>query len=155
MSEADSGLLKGLKETIGEKLDKVSDIKDSVTDKISDIKDSVTDKISDIKDSTEENAGIAKELASYQGSNMKSEGQFLKKIFQHKDMVFKKTDAVAIVLRKLGGNEEFFELVDKLTKEGYRMVHQESVRNIPLGFGFNYPLGSLYYFQHVKYIGKT
>ncbi len=144
LSEADSGLLKGLKETIGEKLDKVSDIKDSVTDKIS-----------DIKDSTEENAGIAKELASYQGSNMKSEGQFLKKIFQHKDMVFKKTDAVAIVLRKLGGNEEFFELVDKLTKEGYRMVHQESVRNIPLGFGFNYPLGSLYYFQHVKYIGKT
>jgi len=142
--DSDSGLLKGLKEKIGGKLDKVTDIKDSVADKIG-----------DIKDSTEENVGIAKELASYQGSNMKSEGQFLKKIFQHKDMVFMKTDAVAIVLRKLGGNEEFLELVDKLTREGYRLVHHESVRNIPLGFGFNYPLGSLYYFQHVKYIGKT
>lgn len=145
MSEdSDSGLLKGLKEKIEEKIEKVTDIKDSVVDKIT-----------DIKDSTEENVSIAKELASYQGSNMKSEGQFLKKIFQHKDMVFMKTDAIAIVLRKLGGNEEFLELVDKLTREGYRMVHQESVRNIPLGFRFNYPLGSLYYFQHVKYIGKT
>ncbi len=145
MSEdADSGLLKGLKEKIVEKLDKVTDVKDSVVDKIS-----------DFKDFTEENTAIAKELASYQGSNMKSEGQFLKKIFQHKDMVFMKTDAIAIVLRKLGGNEEFLELVDKITREGYRLVHQESVRNIPLGFGFNYPLGSLYFFQHVKYIGKT
>lgn len=144
MDEDDSGLLKGLKEKITEKLDKAADIKDSVVDKIG-----------DLKDSAEENAGIAKELASYQGSNMKSEGQFLKKIFQHKDMLFMKTDASAIVLRKLGGNEEFLELFDKLTKEGYRLVHQESVRNIPLGFGFNYPLGSLYFFQHVKYIGKT
>jgi len=142
--DADSGLLKGLKEKIVEKLDKVTDVKDSVVDKIS-----------DFKDFTEENTAIAKELASYQGSNMKSEGQFLKKIFQHKDMVFMKTDAIAIVLRKLGGNEEFLELVDKITREGYRLVHQESVRNIPLGFGFNYPLGSLYFFQHVKYIGKT
>lgn len=144
MDEEESGLLKGLKEKITEKLDKAADIKDSVADKIG-----------DLKDSTEENAGIAKELASYQGSNMKSEGQFLKKIFQRKDMLFMKTDASAIVLRKLGGNEEFLELFDKLTKEGYRLVHQESVRNIPLGFGFNYPLGSLYFFQHVKYIGKT
>jgi hypothetical protein len=142
--ETDSRLLKSLKEKIEGKLDKVTDVKDSVADKIS-----------NFKDSTEENVAIAKELASYQGSNMKSEGQFLKKIFQHKEMVFMKTDASAIVLRKLGGNEEFLELFDKLTKEGYRLVHQESIRNIPLGFGFNYPIGSLYFFQHVKYIGKT
>ncbi len=140
----DSSLLEGLKKKVGDGLHKVTDAKNSVVDKIT-----------DIKDATEETASIAKELASYQGSNMKSEGQFLKKIFQHKDMIFMKTDAVAIVLRKLGGNEEFLELVDKLTREGYRMVHQESIRNIPLGFGFNYPLGSLYFFQHVKYIGTT
>lgn len=142
--ESDSGLLKNLKEKIEEKLDQATDMKDSIVDKIG-----------DLKDSTEENVAIAKELASYQGSNMKSEGQFLKKIFQHKDMVFMKTDALAIVLRKLGGNEEFLDLADKLTREGYRLVHQETIRNIPLGFGFNYPLGSLYFFQHVKYIGKT
>ena len=103
--ESDSRLLKNLKEKIEEKLDQVTDIKDSMVDKIE-----------DLKDSTEENVAIAKELASYQGSNMKSEGQFLKKIFQHKDMVFMKTDALAIVLRKLGGNEEFLHLVDKLTR---------------------------------------
>lgn len=142
--ETDSRLLKGLKDKIEEKLDKVNNVKDSIVDKLG-----------DFKDSTEENVAIAKELASYQGSNMKSEGLFLKKIFQHKEMVFMKTDASAIVLRKLGGNEEFLELFDKLTKEGYRLVHQESIRNIPLGFGFNYPIGSLYFFQHVKYIGKT
>ncbi|MGI0046502.1 MAG: hypothetical protein ACREBB_04860 [Nitrosotalea sp.] len=146
MSDSDDE--KGLFDSLKEKTAKVKEAAQSITS-------SVTDKISDIKDSTEENVAIAKELAAYQGSNMKSEGQFLKKIFQHKDMVFMKTDATAIVLRKLGGNEEFLELVDKLTREGYRLVHQESVRNIPLGFGFNYPLGSLYFFQHVKYIGKT
>lgn len=123
--------------------------------KVTELKDSVVDTVSDVKDTTQENVDIAKELAIYQKNNMKSEGQFLKKIFQHKDMVFMKTDATAIVLRKLGGNEEFLELVDNLTREGYRLVHQESIRNIPLGFGFNYPLGSLYFFQHVKYIGKT
>ena len=121
-------------------------------DKVTDIKGSVVDKLDGIKETTEENAAIAKELAGYQGSSMKSEGQFLKKIFQHKDMMFMKTDATAIVLRKLGGNEEFLDLFDKLTREGYRLVHQESVRNIPLGFGFNYPLGSLYFFQHKKFI---
>lgn len=89
----------GFKEKIGEKLDKVTDIKDSVLDKIS-----------DIKETTEENASVAKELASYQINNMKKEGQFLKKIFQHKEMVLMKTDATIVVLRKLGANEEFFEL---------------------------------------------
>jgi len=146
LSDSDDGE-KGFFDSLKEKTTHVKEAAKSITD-------SVTDKISDIKDSTEENVGIAKELASYQSSNLKSEGQFLKKIFQHKDLVFMKTDAIAIVLRKLGGNEEFLETVDKLTKEGYRLVHQENIRNIPLGFGFNYPLGSLYYFQHVKYIGK-
>ena len=67
--EEDKGFITGLKEKIGDKLDKVTDIKDSVVEKIS-----------DVKDSTQENVGIAKELASYQGNNMKSEGQFLKDI---------------------------------------------------------------------------
>ncbi|MGI0069873.1 MAG: hypothetical protein ACREAN_06420, partial [Nitrosopumilaceae archaeon] len=98
---------------------------------------------------------IAKELASYQASNWKSEAEFTKKIFNHKDLILVKTDAIAIVLRKMGGNEEFLERVDKLTREGYRLVHQESVHNIPTGFGVSYPLGNLYYFQNVKYIGKT
>lgn len=135
-------MIGGLRERVGERLDKVNEIKDSLTGKIG-----------EMRETAEENADIAKDLASIQGKNMKSEGQFLKKIFQSKDMVFMKTDASAIVLRKLGGNEEFLELFDKLTREGYRLVHQESVRNIPLGFGFNYPLGNLYFFQHVKFIG--
>lgn len=139
--EVEKGLMAGLKEKIGEKLDKVTDIKDSVMDKIS-----------DIKETTEENASVAKELASYQINNMKKEGQFLKKIFQHKEMVLMKTDATIVVLRKLGANEEFFELFDKLTKEGYRMTLKEDIRNFPLGFGFDYPVGSLYFFQHTKYV---
>ena len=139
---------KGLFNSLKEKTTKVKDAAQSISG-------TVTDKLSDIKDKTTEHLSIAKELASYQSSNWKSEAEFTKKIFQHKDLILVKTDAIAIVLRKMGGNEEFLERVDDLTREGYRLVHQESVHNIPVGFGVSYPLGSLYYFQHVKYIGKT
>jgi hypothetical protein len=140
-SDDDKKFIARLKEKIGEKLDKTIDIKDSVIDKIS-----------DVKETTAENLVTAKELASYQASGLKSEGQFLKKIFLQKEMILMKTDAVVIVLRKLGTNEEFFELTDKLTKDGYRLSHVEDIQNFPLGFGFNYQLGSLYYFQHTKYV---
>lgn len=148
--EEDQGLFDKLKEKASEQLDKAA----GVTEKVQSIKESVTDKISDIKDKGEEHLEIAKQIAGVQKGMLKSEAQFIKKIFQHKGLVFLKTDALAIVLRKLGGNEEFLAEVEKLTREGYRLVHQESVRNIPIPGGFNYPIGNLYYFQNVKYIGK-
>jgi hypothetical protein len=42
--------------------------------------------------------------------------------------VYFKTEAVAVVIRKLGALDEFLKTVDELTKEGYRMMYQEDVR---------------------------
>jgi hypothetical protein len=142
--ESDSGLLKGLKEKIVEKLDKAGEIKDSITDKVSDIKDKGGEHLSTIK-----------EHGSDQLENVKSEAEDLKRIFQSKELIYRKSDAMAIVLRKLGNTDGFLDVVEQLTKEGYRLVHQENVRDIPIFAGFKYSFGSFYYFQHVKYIGKS
>jgi len=134
--ESKKGLLSGLKEKVGS------------------VSDSVKDKVSDLKGQTQEHLEVAKEVGSEQLDNVKSEAEDLKRIFQSKDLIYKKTDAMAIVLRKLGNTDGFLEVVDKLTKEGYRLMHQETVRDIPIIAGFKYSFGSFYYFQHSKYIGK-
>ncbi|GEM_PF-3539008 len=144
--ESDNEFVQNLK-NVGKHLKKTVAIKE----KAEAVKDSLTEGFDDIKELSQEQLDKVKELTGV-NLNIKSEAQFIKKIFQHKDLVFLKTDAIALVLRKLGGNEEFFETVDRLTKEGYRMVHHEAVRNIPIPGGFSYSIGSIYYFQHVKYI---
>ena len=77
----------------------------------------------------------------------KEEGKDLKKIMESKDLVFYKSDAFAIVLRKLGGLYQFLDACDTLTKEGYTMVNSEDVFLVG-----RVKLGSFYYFQHKKYI---
>lgn len=146
MYNEDGWLFDKLKENTSKHLDKAS----GVAEKVQTMRESVTERIGDIKDGSSERFEIAKELASIQGNNLKSEAQFIKKILQSKELVFLKTDTLAIVLRKMGGNEVFLEEIDKLTREGYRLVHHENVRNIPIPGGFDYPLGNLYYFQNMK-----
>lgn len=43
--------------------------------------------------------------------------------------------------------------VDSLTRQGYVLMQHEVVRNIPLGGGISFPIGSFYYFQHSSCIG--
>ncbi len=145
------GLLGSLKKRTAKYLDKTSDIKESLQS----VTESVTDKISDIKEKTQEHVETIKEHGSDQLDNVKSEAEDLKRIFQSKDLIYRKSDAMAIVLRKLGNTDGFLDVVEQLTKEGYRLVHQENVRDIPVFAGFKYSFGSFYYFQHVKYIGKS
>jgi hypothetical protein len=78
----------------------------------------------------------------------KAEGADLKKIMKSENLVFYKTDAFVIVLRKLGGLYDFLKACDGLTKEGYTMVNSEDV----FGTLGRVKLGSFYYFQHKKYI---
>lgn len=116
--------------------------------------ESFTEHLDEIKDHSKEYLSTTKNLTSDQLGNLKSEAQDLQKIFKSKEFVYYKTDAIAIVIRKLGKTREFMDEVDKLTREGYRLVHQEIIRNIPLGGGFSFSLGSFYFFQHSKYITK-
>lgn len=109
-------------------------------------------KADDLKEKAQEKLEPVKEVAEGQASGWKEEMSDLKRIFQSKDLVFYKTDAFAIVLRKLGGLDEFFAACDKLAKEGYSMVFAETIKppvDIPIP-GFKIPLGTFYYFQHKK-----
>ncbi len=92
-----------------------------------------------------------KEITKYEAASVKGEVQDLKKILASKNLMFFKTDAVAVVLRKLGGLKEFLTVVDKLTKEGYLLVAWEDVSasSIPLVGGM---LGTMYIFQRSKYV---
>ena len=92
-----------------------------------------------------------KEITKNEGAGIKGEAHDQKRILESKDLVFFKTDAVAVVLRKLGGLDEFLAAVDKLTKEGYLLVAWEDVSgsSIPLVGSM---LGTLYIFQRSKYV---
>ncbi len=81
---------------------------------------------------------------------LKKDSVYLKKILQSKNIVYIKTDATAILVRKKGNEEGFFEEFDKITKEGYKMMLSEEVTDpIP---GINVILGYVYFFQNKKFI---
>lgn len=89
-------------------------------------------------------------LAKFSLAGAKKEGQDIKKALEKKDLIYLKTDALAVVLRKLGGLDEFLAVFDKLTKEGYLLVWTEPVSSIlPFGMGL---VGNFYYFQKGKLI---
>jgi hypothetical protein len=111
----------------------------------------LTQKAGETIEESKEKLAAAKEVTKYQASGVKSELSDLKRIFQSKDIIFYKTDALAVVLRKLGGLDEFLAAVDKLTKEGYLLVAWEDVRSLPWGIGTSM-LGTFYIFQRSKYV---
>lgn len=89
-------------------------------------------------------------MAKFSLEGAKKEGEDIKKALEKKDLMYLKTDALAVVLRKLGGLDEFLAVVDKLTKEGYLLVWTEPVSSIlPFGMGM---VGNFYYFQKGKLI---
>jgi hypothetical protein len=120
-----------------------------------DIKEKMGDAIEDKLDNVKQVFGDVKEVSVDQGRGVKAEAEDLKRLYQHAGFIYFQTDAIAIVIRKLGALDEFLKTVDKLTKEGYRMMHVEDVKTIASSFGISLPtlpFGSLYYFQHKKYI---
>ena len=52
----------------------------------------------------------------------------------------------------MGKEEEFFAAYEQLTKEGYKLVLLEELRELPITAGFNFQVGTYFYFQHKKYI---
>ena len=89
-------------------------------------------------------------IAKFSLEGVKKEGEDIKKALEKKDLIYLKTDALAVVLRKLGGLDEFLAVFEKLTKEGYLLVWTEPVTSIlPMGFRL---AGNFYYFQKGKLI---
>lgn len=116
----------------------------SIKERIKGIKGTVSDVEEDIVNMGKEQRG-----------EIKKEYKDIEKIRHHKELIYYKTDALAIVSRKLGEFDEFLKVVDELTREGYRMMNSEDVKNILANFGISVPgqnRGILYYFQNKKYI---
>jgi len=80
----------------------------------------------------------------------KSNVSFLKEIMATTEIVFLKTDAIAILIKRTGESKIFFEEFDKITREGYDLKSQEQIIDpIPK---INIALGYIFYFQNKKYI---
>lgn len=115
------------------------------------IKKEIEGLVEKIDDLTKETKGVTIE----QKTGIKEEFKDIEKIRHYKGLVYYKSDAIAIVIRKLGGFDEFLKTVEDLTREGYWMMNSEDVKNLYSNFGIALPginRGILYYFQNKKYI---
>jgi len=83
------------------------------------------------------------------------EAKELSKFRKLKASVYYKTDASAIVIRKIGEFDAFFKINDDLTREGYRCVRSESIKNLPKALGLPTKAGlpemHLYIYQRMKF----
>ncbi|MCJ8306645.1 MAG: hypothetical protein HRU07_06300 [Nitrosopumilus sp.] len=70
----------------------------------------------------------------------------IKKLWKNKEIVQLKTDAIAVLFKKRGYEDEFFTEFDNLTNEGYKMVLMEPVKMIDAG-PIDIQIGNYYYFQ--------
>jgi len=83
-------------------------------------------------------------------STRKNNISFLKEILASPEIVFLKTDATAILIKRTGESKIFFDEFDKITREGYDLKSQEAIIDpIPK---INKALGYIFYFQNKKYI---
>ena len=97
---------------------------------------------------------IKKELgADYVEGKKQVVGQAhrIKNLWKTKEIVQLKTDAIAVLYKKKGYEEKFFDEFDKITKEGYQMVLSEAVKALDAG-PIDIQIGSYYYFQHRNFI---
>ena len=67
-------------------------------------------------------------------------------LWKSKDVVQLKTDAIAVLFKKRGYEDEFFTEFDYLTKEGYKMALMEPVKAIDAD-PIDIQIGNYYYFQ--------
>jgi len=102
----------------------------------------------DIKDKIKDTGGSIKE----QLSHLKKDSVWQKELLESNKVVYLKTPRFAVLVRKKGNEVEFFEAVDDITGEGYRMVLQELISDpIPM-VKVDLTRIRIYYFQNKKYI---
>jgi len=85
-------------------------------------------------------------------SHMKKDSVWQKEILESDKVVYLKTDSMAVLIRKKGNEVEFFEELDSITKEGYKMMLQEQVSDPVPGLKVDLIRMRIYYFQNIKYI---
>ncbi|MEK0336040.1 MAG: hypothetical protein QQN41_01225 [Nitrosopumilus sp.] len=85
-------------------------------------------------------------------SHLKKDSKWQLELLQSDKVVYLKTPRIAVLVRKKGNEVEFFEAVDDITGEGYRMMIQELISDpIPM-VKVDLTKIRVYYFQNKKYI---
>ena len=85
-------------------------------------------------------------------SHLKKDSLWQKELLESDKVVYLKTPRFAVLVRKKGNEVEFFEAVDEITGEGYRMVLQELISDpIPM-VKVDLTKIRVYFFQNKKYI---
>ncbi len=101
-----------------------------------------------LKDKIQNTGGSIKE----QLSHIKKDSVWQKELLESNQVVYLKTPRFAVLVRKKGNEIEFFEAVDEITGEGYRMVLQELISDpIPM-VKVDLTKIRVYYFQNKEYI---
>jgi len=101
-----------------------------------------------IKDTIKNSGGTIKE----QLSHLKKDSVWQKEILVSNKVVYLKTPRLAVLVRKKGNEIKFFEAVDDITGEGYRMMLHELISDpIPM-VKVDLTKIRVYYFQNKKYI---
>jgi hypothetical protein len=116
---------------------------------------SIKEGIEELTEKIEDAVHEAKVLGTDHKKGIKEEFKDIEKLRHHKELIYYESDALVIVIRKLGGFDEFLRVVDDLTRKGYWMMNSEDVKNMASNFGISLPgiaRGTLYYFQNKKYI---
>ena len=82
-------------------------------------------------------------------SNIKKDAAYAKEILSTKGNIFLKTDSLAILVRKKGDTRTFYEVLSKITAEGYDLKSQESLTDLLPGSPH---LATIYILQNKKYV---
>ena len=75
----------------------------------------------------------------------------IKNLWRSKEIVQLKIEAVVVLWKKRGYEEQFFQAFNEVTKEGYQMVLVEAVKAIDAG-PIDMQIRNYYYFQHRNFI---
>ncbi len=108
------------------------------------------EKFSKKSKSEKSTGGIKKELSTDYGEGKKQivgQAHRLKNLWKSKEIVQLKTDAIAVLFKKKGYEEKFFEEFNKITKEGFQLMLMEPFKAIDAG-PIDIQIGNFYYFQH-------
>ncbi len=98
---------------------------------------------------SKKDSSVKKELSEKVQENEKQiigKAKNIRKLWRNKEIVQLKTDAIAVLFKKRGCEDEFFTEFDNLTNEGYKMVLMEPVKVIDAG-PIDIQIGNYYYFQ--------
>jgi len=83
-------------------------------------------------------------------SYLKSDVKDVRSILETKDIIYLKTNTIAVLVKRKGELKRFLEVVAQITEEGYELKAQEAITDaIPK---LNLTLAHLYIFQNKKYL---